>query len=156
MAKVVITDVFGLKELQEQLLEIGKGANKVVTPAAKAAANIALASARANAPKGETGELAKGIIITGEKKKGAKKVYQVGMDPAKNDIFIRMVNGKRYYYPASIEYGFIVHSAKGDYKTEGVHFLRDALTSNVFKIEKAMLDKLEKIIDKELKKQGKR
>lgn len=144
----------GFEELEKMLLEIGKEAGKVVTSASKDGANVALKAAKQNALPEQSGDLVKGIILKGEKKKGAKKVYQILMDPAMNDAFVKLSqNGKRYYYPASIEYGFLLRDGT---KKEGRHFLRNAIVDNNKEIEKAVLDKLSKVIDKELKKQGKR
>lgn len=128
--------------------KIGKSADKLVTPSAQAGAKISLAAAKAKAPV-ETGALREGIILKGEKKKKAKKVYQVGMDPKKTATFVKMVNGKRYYYPAYQEYGYLRPDGS---KEPGKHFLRDSLTEHNQEIEQAMLDKLIKTIDKALKK----
>jgi len=136
----------GMKELERTIRELGKLPQKCVTPAARKGARIALKAARANAPW-ETGELANGIILKAEKtRKRGKKVYQVTIDPKKNDIFVKMTkDGKRYYYPASMEYGFITRD--GGY-SPGFHYLRDALVDNKAAIERTVVDELAKQIDK--------
>ena len=105
-----------------------------------------LKAARAKAPW-ETGELSNGIILKGEKtRRKGKKVYQVTMNPAMNDIFVKTTkDGKRYYYPASMEYGFITRD--GGY-SPGFHYLRDALVDNKTAIERVTVDELAKRIDK--------
>lgn len=139
-------EIEGLKELQRTIREMGKLPQKCVTPAARKGATIALKAARAKAPW-ETGELANGIILKAEKtRKRGKKVYQVTIDPKKNDIFVKMTkDGKRYYYPASMEYGFMTRD--GGY-VPGFHYLRDSLVDNKAAIERTVVDELAKRIDK--------
>lgn len=146
MAKRVKFEIEGMKELERTIRELGKLPQKCVTPAARKGARIALKAARANAPW-ETGELSNGIVLKGERaRKKGKKVYQVTLDPAKNDIFVKTTkDGKRYYYPASMEYGFITRD--GGY-SPGFHYLRDALVDNKTAIERTVVDELAKQIDK--------
>ena len=136
----------GMKELERTIKELGKLPQKCVTPAAKKGNRIALLAARANAPW-RYGDLSNGIIQKGERlRKRGKKVYQVTLDPAKNDIFVKTTkDGKRYYYPASMEYGFITRD--GGY-VPGYHYLRDALVDNKAEIERVTVDELAKRIDK--------
>jgi len=136
----------GMKELERTIRELGKLPQKCVTPAAKKGARIALKAAKAKAPF-LTGALEEGIILKGEKlRKRGKKVYQVTMNPAMNDVFVKTTkDGKRYYYPASMEYGFITRD--GGY-SPGFHYLRDSLVDNKERIEKTVVDVLAKEIDK--------
>lgn len=55
----------------------------------------------------KSGALARGIISTVTWDKNAPVAFAgAGMDKAMNDVFVKYsANGKRYYYPASIEYG---------------------------------------------------
>jgi HK97 gp10 family phage protein len=142
-------EIDGLDDLEKMIKELGKLPQKCVTQSAKDGAKIALASAKVKAPK-DTGDLRKGIIIKGEKKTvSGKKVYDVMMDPAMNDVFVKVTKeGKRYYYPASQEFGFITKKGK---KTEGHHFLRDALVDNKAQIEAKVIEKLSQLIDKEMR-----
>ena len=146
MARKAKFEVEGLKELERTIRQLGKLPQKCVTPAAKKGARIALKAARAKAPW-ETGELSNGIVLKGERaRKKGKKVYQVTLDPAKNDIFVKTTkDGKRYYYPASMEYGFITRD--GGY-SPGFHYLRDALVDNKTAIERTVVNELAKQIDK--------
>jgi hypothetical protein len=146
MAKRVKFEIEGMKELERTIRELGKLPQKCVTPAARKGARIALKAARANAPW-ETGELSNGIVLKGERaRKKGKKVYQVTLDPAKNDLFVKYTkDGKRYYYPASMEYGFITRD--GGY-VPGFHYLRDSLVDNKATIERTVVDELAKQIDK--------
>lgn len=145
MAKVKY-EIEGMKELEKTIRKLGKLPQKCVTKAAKKGAQIALKAAKQKAPF-LTGALEEGIILKGEKtRRKGKKVYQVTMNPAMNDVFVKTTkDGKRYYYPASQEYGFITRN--GGY-VPGFHFLRDSLVDNKEKIEKTVIDVLAKEIDK--------
>lgn len=146
MARPVKFEIEGMKELERTIRKLGKLPQKCVTKAAKKGAQIALKAAKAKAPF-LTGALEEGIILKGEKlRKRGKKVYQVTMNPAMNDVFVKTTkDGKRYYYPASQEYGFITKN--GGY-VPGFHYLRDSLVDNKERIEKTVVDVLAKEIDK--------
>lgn len=145
MAKVKY-EIEGMKELERTIRKLGQLPQKCVTKAAKKGAQIALKAAKQKAPF-LTGALEEGIILKGEKtRRKGKKVYQVTMNPAMNDIFVKTTkDGKRYYYPASMEYGFITRD--GGY-SPGFHYLRDALVDNKTAIERTVVDELAKQIDK--------
>ena len=136
----------GMEELEKTIRKLGKLPQKCVTKAAKKGAQIALKAAKQKAPF-LTGALEEGIILKGEKtRRKGKKVYQVTMNPAMNDVFVKTTkDGKRYYYPASMEYGFITRD--GGY-SPGFHYLRDSLVDNKERIEKTVVDVLAKEIDK--------
>src|SRR5690554_6089105 len=114
--------LIGMEQLERDFRELGKVPQSAATQSARAGARIALRAAKANAPE-DTGALKQGIILKGERTRTrGKKVYDVMMDPAKNDIFVKMTkDGKRYYYPASQEYGFL--TVDGGY-VPGYRFLR--------------------------------
>lgn len=138
----------GLKELERAMNKLGKVPQTVATKSARAGASIALKAARSEAPV-DTGALKGGIILKGERKvKPGKKVYDVMMDPKKNEVFVKMSkDGKRSYYPASQEYGFM--TADGGY-VPGYHFLRKSITENARSIESKIVEVAGKAIDKAL------
>lgn len=142
-------DIAGMKELERSFKELGKVPQTVVTKAARAGARIALRAAKANAPE-DTGQLKRGIILKGERTKiRGKKVYDVMMDPAMNDVFVKVSKeGKRSYYPASQEYGFL--TVNGGY-VPGYHFLRRAITDNEIAIEKKILSETKSAVEKALR-----
>lgn len=82
-----------------------EGIRRIVQSAAGALA----VQVRTNAPK-KTGDLIAGIVQSPWEEKSAfpgKIVRQVYFDDRMNDVFVKMAkNGKRYYYPASQEFGF--------------------------------------------------
>ncbi|HZG83834.1 HK97-gp10 family putative phage morphogenesis protein [Paenibacillus sp.] len=140
-----------MRELESSIKRLGKVPQSAVTKAARQGMNIALKAAREKAPV-DTGDLKGGIIIKAERKTvTGKKVYDVMMDPKKNPLFVKMsADGqKRYYYPASQEYGFM--NVDGGY-TPGYRFLRNALTENAEAIEQKIVGVMGKEIDKALAK----
>ena len=140
------SDIQGMKELEKAIKQMGKVPQKVGTKAARAGASIALKAAKNNAPV-DSGELKRGIILKGERRvKIGKKMYDVMMDPAKNDIFVKMsAEGKRSYYPASQEYGYM--TADGGY-VPGFRYLRKSITENSRAIESKIVEVAAKEIDK--------
>jgi len=140
----------GMKELQRSIKKLGDVPQKAVTPAARKGMNIALKSARSNAPV-DTGELKKGMKLVGERSRHkGKKVYQVVFDRAKNDIFQKKNKEGKVtgYYPASQEYGFFTRNGR---YVPGYHFLERSLTENVNKIEQTIVKEMGKQIDKAIK-----
>lgn len=136
----------GLEELIKTIKQLKKIPQRSVTKAAKSGSNLILKEVRNLAPV-RTGALKKGIILIGEKfRKKAKKVYQVVMDANMNDTFVKISKeGKRYYYPASMEYGFIT---KGGSKTTGKRFLRNGADAANNVATTKMVQVLTKEIDK--------
>lgn len=144
----------GINELQRSLKKLGDVPQRSVTKAAKKGMNIALKSARKNAPE-DSGELKGGIISVGEKSRlKGKKVYQVVFDRNKNDIFQKPIKypkkgkNKIAYYPASQEFGYFLRNGK---YMPGLHFMKKALQENETAIRKKIVDEMSKEIDKALR-----
>ncbi|MFS1519683.1 HK97 gp10 family phage protein [Bacillus sp. SCS-151] len=136
----------GMRDLEKAIKKLGLLPQKCVTKSAKKGATIALKAARKGAPY-DTGDLKKGIVLKGEKLKvKGKKVYQVTLDANMNDVFVKTSkDGKRSYYPASQEYGFMTKN--GGY-IPGYRFMRHAIENNVNAMERSMISVLSKEIDK--------
>lgn len=134
----------GLDEVLKALNSLEKLPQKCVNKSARNGAKIALNSARNKSPY-FTGALSNGIILKAEKtSKQGKKVYDITFE--NNPDFIKITkDNKRYYYPASQEYGF---RTKGGGKVEGLHFMRNSLEDNKTIIEKTMVEVLASEIDK--------
>lgn len=132
------TELVGLEELLKMFGDLEKLPQKCVTQAAKKGAQIALQSARNKAPK-DTGELRKAIKLKAEKSKiKGKKVYQITFK--NNPKFIKISSdGKRSFYPASQEYGWI---DKNGVRHEGKHFMRDSVQDNSSSIESTIVNEL--------------
>lgn len=122
------SEIVGMAELLRDLGRLERAPQAVASKSARAGASIALRAARRNAPA-DTGELKRGLKLKGERRtKPGKKVYDVMVDPAKNALFVKVSKaGKRSYYPASQEYGFI--TASGQY-IPGFNYLKNAITDN--------------------------
>jgi hypothetical protein len=138
----------GMEEFEALVKEIGEFPEKIVTPSARAGAMIALKAAKENAPGGPdtTGNLKKGIIIKGERKRvRAKKVYDIMLDPKMTDIFRKKGKEKDAYYPSSMEFGFLTRNGR---KIPGLHYLRRALDDNADAIAAKIFEKLLAKLDK--------
>jgi len=144
------SEIVGMKELERAFRELGKVPQSAATKSARAGGQIALKAAKANAPE-DTGDLKRGIILKRERSKvKGKAVYDVTIDPAMNDVFVKVSkDGKRSYYPASQEYGFL--TVDGRY-IPGYRYLRRSADDNERPIEKKMLEVTGKEVDKVLRK----
>lgn len=138
-----------MKELQKSLERLGKVPQKHVTSSSKKGMNIVLRQSRATAPV-DTGQLKKGMKLTGEKsKEKGKKVYRVVFDRKMNDLFQKKNKDGKItgYYPISQEYGFF--SKSGRY-IPGYRFIHNSLTDNARKMEKTIVSTMKKKIDDEI------
>lgn len=139
------TGLEGFKELEDYLRDMGKLPQKCVTKAANLGARKLLRATRAAAPV-DTGELKRGLIFKAEKSKRGKKVYQIVFSSNMNDVFVKYSkDGKRAYYPASQEYGFIARD--GGY-VPGYGFMRKTADTLGGSVKSTMLEVLSKEIDK--------
>lgn len=149
-------DTDDIRGLELAAKAIGGVTKKQLTPSVRKAMKPVLQAARDAAPV-DTGTLKKGIVLKGEKNKPPlKKVFQVTMDKKKNDVFVKGLDesgeGKRAYYPASQEYGFLKKSGG---KVPGKHFLRKAAEQQEDQLPGAIVDNLISEIQKEwVKKHG--
>lgn len=149
----------GMKELEKSIKKLGNVPQKHVTSSSKKGMNIVLKKAKADAPI-DSGMLKKGIILKGERARvKAKKVYRVVFDEKMNDVFQKPIKNpgeaggknKTAYYPFSQEYGFFARDGK---YIPGYRFIHDALSSNTKKIERKIVEEMEKKLDKEIKRLG--
>lgn len=145
--------------LDGMLQRIEKLPQKVVTKSAGKGANVARRVIRSNAPVGETGQLKRGIIRSGERSRvKGKKVYDLMFDPAKNDIFQKPIKnpgeagGKNAYayYPASMEYGFLTRSKGGGYSyIPGYHFMRKGTEESAPAVQREVIHTMTTELEKE-------
>lgn len=89
----------------------------------------------------KSGEMADGIVSTVTWYRKAPVAWAgAGMDASKTDIFAKIsANGKRYYYPSSIEYG---HPGAPAYP-----FMRPAMDANKAAVRKAVRDRIKRVIE---------
>lgn len=142
------SDIVGMKELEKAFKKLGKVPQTIATKSAKSGAQIAFKAAKQNAPVDE-GNLKSGLIMKAERRvKVGKKVYDIMLDPAKNDLFVKTsAAGKRSYYPASQEYGYM--TVDGGY-VPGFRYLRKSMTENARAMENKMVEVASKAVDKAL------
>lgn len=144
-------DIDDIRGLELAAKAIGGVTKKQLTPAVRKAMKPVLQAARDAAPV-DTGALKKGIILKGERSKyPLKKVFQVTMDRKKNDVFVKGLDangdGKRAYYPASQEFGFLKRDGSG--KVPGKHFLQKAAEQQEDQLPDVIVDNLVSEIQKE-------
>lgn len=133
-------DISGIEELNKKAKQLKKDIFAVLGEAVLAGADIVRDAAKSKARE-KSGALAGGIVsaITWDKK-APVAFAGAGMDKAKNDIFVKISeNGKRYYYPASIEYG---HPGAPPYP-----FMRPAMDDNKAEVRKVVCDRVKRIIE---------
>lgn len=136
--------VEGLEDVVKKLNGFQKNLFHALGEIVLEAADIVKEEAQANAPVGDTGNLKDGIIsaVTWDKNK-SKAFAGVGMDKAKNNVFVKMsATGQRYYYPASVEYGH------GDPKKGEKPFLRPALKKKKTAVKKHVASRVSSLIER--------
>ena len=141
MAEMTNAEVLERFRIQQDMID------KAVIDAMEPAVSIA----RTKAPK-RTGDLRRGIVRLElgrhgleQSKNPGKAVGEIGMDPGLNDTFVKMTkDGKRYYYPASKEYGFLHKDGFGGmYRMPGWHFLH--ATSRLY--EPNMIEVAQRVVE---------
>jgi hypothetical protein len=102
---------------------------------------------RSNAPY-RSGDLRRGIILDPTAERTAvpgKVVFDITFDAGMNDTFVKMTKaGKRYYYPASQEYGFRIGRAR---RHPGLYYMRDASVEFFPQHRQAIVDGVNKILE---------
>lgn len=140
-------EIEGMEELKQYIGKIEKLPQKIVTRSAKMGATISLKTAKGDAPF-FTGDLESSIMLKAEKTKTkGKKVYQVVFNRAYNDTFQKKSKSGKVtgYYPASMEYGWTMRNGL---EHEGLHFMRESVTSNAAIIEDTIVNNMISEIDK--------
>lgn len=107
---------------------------------------------RTKAPR-RTGSLIAGIIPSPWEEKSqypGKIVRQVYMDARMNDTFVKVAkNGKRYYYPASQEFGFRIANRTGSQvkRVSGKYFMKNTFVDYVPSFISDVHKLVEKVVD---------
>lgn len=95
-----------------------------------------------------TGALRGGLIVSPQAERSAtpgKVVYDLYPDPGKNNVFAKYArDGKRYYYPASMEYGFRL--INGGYYP-GKYYMRDSSIRFASTHEANVVDGVNRILE---------
>lgn len=139
-------DIRGINELKRMFSKLERVPQKVADKSAKAGGLIARKAAKSNAPV-DTGNLKRGIISRKEKRvKAGKSVQDIMLSPKMNSVFVKeSAAGKRSYYPASQEYGFMTVSGR---YIPGYNYLKNSLDENAGRIEAKVLETAGKEVDK--------
>lgn len=117
--------VVGMKNLMKTMGKLEQIPTKQITKSARKGANVILKKARDNAPV-KTKMLKKGIYLKGERsRKRGKKVFQITFR-SKPEFVKITADGKRYFYPASQEFGF---KTRNGGKVDAKYFLQDAMST---------------------------
>ena len=121
---VLTFDIRDIEKTVKMLNEAGKSPQKAITRAAGRAGTILKRAVKGEVPQ-RSGTLKQSIVRVGERsRRRGKKVYQVTFDRKMNEQLQRPVKnpgllGGKYpkgYYPASMEYGFLVRAKGGSYE----------------------------------------
>lgn len=122
----VDTDIDRVNDVIKAIETLCTTGNSSVSSAVHASAVQVAARARAMAPN-KTGVLRSGIVVKPGREKSSRPgatVYDIWMDPGLNQKFVKYSKaGKRYYYPASMEYGFRLRNGK---RAAGHYYLKNA------------------------------
>ena len=143
MAKFGATHVEGSPELMAKLQSVpGKIANKAIRKGVRAAGKIILEETKSRAPV-KTGTLKKMLAVRTSKPKKGRLGIKVGYK--KGDELVRMSKeGKRYYYPAAVEYG-----KKG---VGGLHFQKESFEAKKDQATQTFGDTVGQVLEAEGKK----
>lgn len=102
---------------------------------------------RANAPH-RFGDLRSGLIVApGHERSSSfgKIVNDIVFDAGMNDTFVKMSkSGKRYYYPASQEYGFRIGRGR---RVPGLYYMRDTAAAYYSEHEEKMVESVMEILE---------
>lgn len=94
------------------------------------------------------GYLRTGLIVAPGREKSktyGKVVNDVVFDAGMNDVFVKMSkSGKRYYYPASQEYGFRSRHRR---RVPGRYFMRDAIAAHSAAHEETVIAHTVKVLE---------
>ena len=119
--------------------------------AVKMSANGLVSVTRTNAPK-KTGALRRGLIVSPIAERSAtpgKTVYDIYFDEKMNDTFVKYSRGKRYYYPASQEYGFKAKEGPRapNGKVPGRYYLKNTSVTYYDRHEAAVAEAVEQLLE---------
>lgn len=102
---------------------------------------------RTNAPY-RSGALVSGLIVAPGKERSSvhgKVVNDIVFDAAMNDTFVKMSKaGKRYYYPASQEYGFRISRGR---RVPGLYYMRNTAAAYYPEHEEAVIESTMEILE---------
>lgn len=95
-----------------------------------------------------SGDLRSGLIVAPGHERTSifgKIVNDIVFDAGMNDTFVKMSKaGKRYYYPASQEYGFRISRGR---RVPGLYYMRDTAAAYYFEHEEKIVESVVEILE---------
>lgn len=132
---------------QLDLTDAARVSETVMHPLVKASADTLAERIRAKAPN-RTGTLARGIIVSPAAERSTdpvKIVRDIYFDASMNDAFVKTsMEGERYYYPASQEYGF--RKVNGGH-VPGRYYMRDATVEYAAEHRDRVADGIDNVLE---------
>lgn len=132
---------------QLDLSDVAHVSEAVMHPLVKLSADTLAARIQAAAPN-RTNTLARGIIVSQAAEHSsdpAKIVRDIYFDASMNDRFVKTTkNGKRYYYPASQEYGF--RKVNGG-RVPGKYYIRDTAVEYAAEHRNRVADGVDNVLE---------
>lgn len=151
--------VEGLKELMRDIRQLEEMPQKQITKGVRTGTKVILKEAKAIAKtRRDSGKMWKKLTLKAEKtKRKGKKVIQVTYP--KTERFQEAVkitkDGKRYYYPASQNFGFKTRRVKnGKDRVEGLKFFQRSMQNKGPEAAKVIVQEIGKEIEKMLSEGG--
>ena len=147
-----VCSVNGLGDITLEMPRLGfedaaRISDAIINPLVKSSAEALRDRAQVRAPK-KSGDLARGIIVNPICERSSnphKTVHDVVFDAGMNDTFVKMTKtGKRYYYPASQEYGFQTVNGK---RVPGKYFMRDAAVDFAYEHRDRIAGGVERVLE---------
>lgn len=127
-----------LQRLEHDLKLLEKFPTKYLTKAVKDGGAIILAETKRLAPKRSRTMINAMVVQLERSRKTGKRVVQITFSSKYNSLLVKKSKtGKRSYYPASQEYGWIKRNGE---RVEGKHFMRDAADTQENAFKKKVID----------------
>ena len=145
MADSMDLNIEGIEELEKQMESLIKAVHPdKVEPVLLDAAKVVAKDAKARAPKGETGNLKKGIVAKKTRRKGGMTAA-LGLSAGEAAPAITAIDFRKAPHAALVEFG---HG--GPHPAPAHPFFRPAWDANKNKVEKQIVDDINNLIDKGL------
>ena len=139
--------VFTMSIRHSELTALSRVSEAEIEGPVRRSAEGLLYKIRTNAPY-RSGALRAGLIVAPGREKSktyGKVVNNIVFDAAMNDTFVKMSKaGKRYYYPASREYGFRISRGR---RVPGLYYMRDTSAAYYSVHEEAVIESTMEILE---------
>jgi HK97 gp10 family phage protein len=145
MTDEISIDIEGIEELESQMQRlIGTVSADKVEPILLDAAKVVAKDAKARAPKGETGNLKKGIVAKKTRRKGGVSAA-LGLNVGEAAPAITAIDFRKAPHAALVEFG---HG--GPHPAPAHPFFRPAWDANREKVTRQIIDDINNLLEKGL------